>query len=136
MQLVILGVPYRKIAADVGVGYGTVVRDIEARLEEGAEERQGKTHLYREKQRRQLNTLLTAWWTKAVHDPAAADRVLRILEREAKLIGLDAPQRKQIEGPDGGPISVKPDLSGLTIDELKALCALVGKSQGGPASSR
>ena len=43
--------------------------------------------------------------------------------------------RHQIEGPDGGPIAIKPDLSDLTVDELRALCALVDKSQSGTSSS-
>ena len=42
-------------------------------------------------------------------------------------------ERQQVEGPDGGPVPVRPDLSGLTVDELRALCALIEKGrQGSP----
>ena len=37
----------------------------------------------------------------------AQDRVLRIMERRAKLLGLDAPSKQEITGADGGPISVE-----------------------------
>ena len=37
-------------------------------------------------------------------DPRAVDTLIRISERVAKLHGLDAPQRIEASGPDGGPI--------------------------------
>ena len=136
MEMVLAGWPYRRIAGRVGVSHVTVMRDVVARLKEGAEVATAQTNEYRERQRQQLESLLRRLWVRAHKgEGAAVDRVLRILEREAKLLGLDAPQRKQIEGPDGGPIVVRPDLSGLTVDELRALCALIAKSQSGTSSS-
>ncbi len=37
----------------------------------------------------------------------AVDRVLRIMERRAKLLGLDAPTKQEITGSDGGPVTVR-----------------------------
>ena len=36
----------------------------------------------------------------------AVDRVLRIMERRAKLLGLDAPTKQEITGSDGGPVVI------------------------------
>lgn len=39
-------------------------------------------------------------------DTNAAYALVRIEERRAKLLGLDAPEKKEVTGPDGGPIPV------------------------------
>lgn len=46
-----------------------------------------------------LDALLAALWGKAqAGDGAAIDRVLRIMERRARLLGLDAPERIEQSG--------------------------------------
>jgi len=42
-----------------------------------------------------LDELLKALWDKR-HNPAYADRVLRIMERRSKLLGLDAPTKTDV----------------------------------------
>ena len=37
---------------------------------------------------------------------AAIDRLLKIQERRARLLGLDAPKKMELGGPDGGPIPI------------------------------
>lgn len=50
----------------------------------------------RELQGTQLDRLLAGVWTKALRgDPSAIDRVLKIFERQARLFGLDAPNRSE-----------------------------------------
>jgi hypothetical protein len=65
-------------------------------------------------------------------DPRVADTLIRISERVAKLHGLDAPQRIEASGPDGGPIETeeKMDLSKLTLDELLLLRAIDERARG------
>jgi len=53
----------------------------------------------------------------------------------AKLHGLDAPQRIEASGPNGGPIETqeqKPDYDKLTLDELLQLEELLRKAHGLP----
>jgi hypothetical protein len=50
-------------------------------------------------------------------NPRVCDSILRIMERRAKLLGLDAPAKAEISGADGGPIEV----SSLTDAELEAI---------------
>jgi hypothetical protein len=63
-------------------------------------------------------------------DPRTVDTLIRISERVAKLHGLDAPQRIEASGPNGGPIETeeKPDYSKLTLGEKLQLEALLNKT--------
>ena len=54
-----------------------------------------------------LDDLLRGLYAQAVKgDLGAIDRILRIMERRAKLLGLDAPVRTEVSGPEGGPLHV------------------------------
>jgi hypothetical protein len=65
-------------------------------------------------------------------DPRVADTLIRISERVAKLHGLDAAQRIETSGPNGGPIETeeKMDFSNLTLDELLLFGAMDNKARG------
>jgi hypothetical protein len=66
-------------------------------------------------------------------DPRVADTLIRISEPVAKLHGLNAPQRIEASGPNGGPIETQerePDYSKLTLDEMLLLEALNEKALG------
>ncbi|MFG2022354.1 hypothetical protein [Streptomyces sp. NPDC048825] len=69
-----------------------------------------------------LDRLFFVAYKKAVRDQdlAAIDRTLRVMERRARLLGLDMPARTELSGPDGGPVQVED----VTADELSALIAL------------
>jgi hypothetical protein len=68
-------------------------------------------------------------------DPRTVDTLIRISERVAKLHGLDAPQRIEASGPNGGPIETQeqqPDYSKFSLDELIIFRALHLKADGDP----
>ena len=124
MAFVLGGASTRQIARVIGVGRTTVQRDINARLEAAASQCPD-TARYRQLQREQLNSLLVTWWPRAREDLGALDRVLKILERTAKLLGLDAPVRQEITGSGGEPVQdARPDLSELSLEDLEALRTL------------
>ena len=55
-------------------------------------------------------------------DPKYLDTVKWCIDRRIKLLGLDAPVRKEVTGKDGGPIETTSlDLSTLTDDQLQRL---------------
>ena len=56
-------------------------------------------------------------------DVFAVDRCLRIQDRRAKYLGLDAAIRAELSGPGGGPVQV--DLTGLSDEQLAAVYALM-----------
>jgi hypothetical protein len=63
-------------------------------------------------------------------NPRVVDTLLRIMDREARLMGLYAPQKMETSGPAGGPIQEEPtyDFSVLTLDEKLRLEALLKKA--------
>ena len=54
-----------------------------------------------------LDMMFQKLWPRAMRcDMGAIDRILKIMERHAKLLGLDAPAKTQLTGADGGPVQV------------------------------
>jgi hypothetical protein len=69
-------------------------------------------------------------------NPRVVDTLLRISERYAKLLGLDAPQRIETSGPGAGPIQTQDealDFSKLSLEEKLRLEQLMIKA-GAPAT--
>lgn len=55
-----------------------------------------------------LDAMLDGLWERARAGKATAvDRVLKIMERRARLLGLDAPTRQEVTGKDGEPLLVR-----------------------------
>lgn len=69
-----------------------------------------------------LDAMLLGVWTDAKGGNAAAiDRALRIMDRRASYLGLDAPKRSEHSGADGTPIVF--NVSGLTHEQLQLAAA-------------
>ena len=76
-----------------------------------------------------LDHMLSAIWPKATEgDLQAQAGVLRLMERRARLLGIDAAQRAEVSGPDGGPVLV-----GEVTDAMraKAIAAFMAKTRAG-----
>ena len=105
LQLRTAGVAYEEIAARLGYrgrsgAYAAVMRALRATLQEPADE-------LRTLELERLDRLLLGVWGQAAKgNQGAVDRALRIMERRAKLLGLDAPSKTELSGPQGGPIEV------------------------------
>jgi gamma-glutamyl:cysteine ligase YbdK (ATP-grasp superfamily) len=89
------GKGYQAIADDIGYSspgnaYRAVQSALKATIQEPADE-------VRRVELERLDKLLENQWNWAVNhnQPQAVDRVLRIMERRAKYLGLDAPQKYQ-----------------------------------------
>lgn len=95
----------------IRVSHTTVFRDRAARLKEMAATHPA-TEEYRNHQLDQTNGLLRAWYPRAVQgDPHAARVALGILERQAKLLGLDAPVR--LADADGGNLGPRVSIEAM-----------------------
>jgi hypothetical protein len=89
--------------------------------------------IYRQQENERLDALLEAAWPQATQlqpvrnkegdvvgeelDMRAVDTVLRLMDRRAKLNGLDMPTKAEVTGAGGGPLQ----MSKATTAELEAL---------------
>lgn len=79
---------------------------------------------HRELDLMRLDRILRAVWPDALKgNQGAVDRVLRIQERRAKLLGLDAPSKSEVGGPGGGPVEI--------AGAKEALAALLARRSNG-----
>lgn len=123
----------------LALGYSsaaTARSDLKRVLEQHRDEEAAEVSVYRQQENERLDALLEAAWPRAtqpspvfdkdgevidhVLDMRAVDTVLRLMDRRAKLNGLDMPARTEVSGPDGGAIP----FSGSDLSELQALIAI------------
>lgn len=113
-------------------------RDLSRALQAHRDEEAAEVSIYRQQENERLDALLEAAWPRATQphpvfdkegnqvgqelDMRAVDTVLRLMDRRAKLNGLDMPVKAELSGPDGGAI---PFSSG----EASELLALIGISE-------
>ena len=98
-DLRLTGMSYRKIGVELKVSYATAFRDVAAVMEELKEETRVEARNYREIELKRLDQLQAGSWSFAVAgDQKAVLNVMRIMERRAKLLGIDAPIKVDIEG--------------------------------------
>ena len=111
-------------------------RDMNRALTRNRDEEALEVSVYRQQENERLDALLEAAWPRATEpspildkdgivvgeaiDMRAVDTVLRLMDRRAKLNGLDMPARTEVSGPDGGAIP----FSGGELSELQALIAI------------
>lgn len=120
------GVPYDDPRI-LNLGYGgpsSASKDFVRALEERRDDQAAEASVYRQEQNERLEALLEAHWGAATsgEDHKAAELVLKLLDRGAKLNGLDAPVRAEVSGPDGAGVPIGP--VGLT--ELRNLIQTAG----------
>lgn len=81
-----------------------------------------------------LDSIVSAHWPERAN-PRHADVILKTIERRAKLLGLEAPQKIAQTTPDGDALPPALDLSKLTDAELAEMRRLYEKA-GATAAAR
>lgn len=115
-------------------------KDLNRTLEQNRDEEAAEVGIYRQQENERLDALLEAAWPRATQpspvfskdgqvigeelDMRAVDTVLRLMDRRAKLNGLDAPVRTELSGPDGGAVP----LGNGSLAELSTLIGMAGQS--------
>lgn len=111
-------------------------KDLKRALEAHRDAEAAEVSLYRQQENERLDALLEAAWPRATQptpvfdkernivgeelDMRAVDTVLRLMDRRAKLNGLDMPVRTELSGPDGGAVP----LGNGSLAELHTLIGL------------
>ena len=107
----------RAIAARLGVDPATINRDfkeLDAKFQEiAAQDIARAKGLDLER----IEALIDAIWDKAAKgDTWSVDRVVKLLERKASMLGLDAPKKTEVTGKDGGPMQMEHITAMLAAD--------------------
>lgn len=101
------GKGYTEIASIIGIGKSQAHRLVGAGLADAIAHVAADAVELRAEEVSRLDALLSSVWADARRgNHGAVDRVLRIMERRAKLLGLDAPERREVSGADGGPVKL------------------------------
>jgi Homeodomain-like domain len=117
LDLRIAGARYRQIGAQLGVSYQTAYRDVQTALGELATLQAGKAERLRELEVERCDKLQLALWPKARSgDEKAVRTLIAVMDRRAKLLGLDAPTKLEHGGTDGQPLVFTLNLSQPTHD--------------------
>ncbi|MGW4505814.1 hypothetical protein ACWENO_14370 [Streptomyces sp. NPDC004436] len=101
-------------------------RDVRRALDDRRTELNHDVDEMRTLEAERLDRLFLVAYRKVVRDQdlTAIDRALRVMERRARLLGLDMPTRTELAGPEGGPVQV----ATATTDELAALIDLTDEA--------
>ncbi|MDX2999345.1 hypothetical protein PV382_43200 [Streptomyces scabiei] len=118
---------------------GSARKDLIRALEQHREEEAAAIGVYRQQENERLDALLEAVWNRATvpHpifdkegvqlgeeiDVRAIDTVIRLIDRRAKLNGLDMPVKAEVTGADGGPLAMVT----ASPDELADLIAATSR---------
>lgn len=125
----------------LNLGYsdsGAARKDLIRALKQNLDEERAEAGIYRQQENERLDSLLEAVWDKATTpslildregievsreiDLKAVDTVLKLMDRRAKLNGLDMPVKAELSGPGGGAMQVGP----VGIAELRNLIRTAG----------
>lgn len=101
------GASYRQIGERLGVSECQAWRDVDRALAALAKLTETEAEKLRALEMARLDAMLLPVLQQAKQGHLGAiDRVLRIMERRAKLLGLDKPVRAEVTGPEGRPIRI------------------------------
>lgn len=115
------GKSIRAIAATLKISIGATHKAINDALNEAIEENAKAGESLRLLELERLDALWEGVWPHAIKGNAAAVQAcLRIMERRAKLLGLDAAEKTEVSGPGGAPITQRQFIE-YNKDQLKEI---------------
>ena len=99
------GKTYVEIMAALGISKGAAVKAVQRGLAEIKEETSRDAEELRAIESARLDTAQAAIWAQVLKgDLGAVDRFVRLSQRRAALLGLDAPTKSELTGANGGPL--------------------------------
>ena len=99
LHLRMAGYSHREIAAQLGIAPSSAYKRVRHAFDEVNKHNLDTAEQLRALELLRLDELLSALWDTAIAgDLKAVDRVLKVMERRAKLLGLDAPVMVETDG--------------------------------------
>lgn len=126
-NLKLAGTRHDDIARMLGITKRAVTRHLAKAEAEYAKELGDEINRWRQQEVARCDALIQALWPNK-SNPRHTDSINRIMERRARLLGVDAPVKAEIAGRGGGPIGVAAmtfDPTKLTIEQLRQLDELL-----------
>jgi len=120
LELKKAGASYDQIAQHLGYAQRSGAHHaVHRALREALEDRNADAEEVRELELQRIDDMMLGLWKKAkAGDVQAIGAALRLMERTAAYLGLDAPKRQEISGNDGGAIQIEQTLDvNVTIEE-------------------
>lgn len=119
------GLGYEAIGAKLGLSKSQAHRLVVAALAEAREQVAASADDLRAEEVSRLDAMLTGLWPSARNGAVSSiDRVLKVMERRARLLGLDAPEKRELTGKGGEPlVPATVDASKLSTQTLHELLA-------------
>lgn len=125
------GLGFEAIGAKLGIKKSQAHRLVQAGLADCRAQVAANADELRSEEVSRLDGMLQGLWPRARKGEAAAvDRVLKIMERRSRLLGLDAPERRELSAPGGAPLLPPStiDASKLSAEALEELLAVLNAS--------
>jgi hypothetical protein len=125
LELRRMGLGFEAIAAQLGIGKTQAHRLVVAGMADSRAQVAASADELRTEELSRLDGMLQGLWPRARKgEVSVVDRVLKIAERRAKLLGLDAPEKRELFGKGGTPLVPGAlDPSGLSTQTLQELLA-------------
>lgn len=126
------GASYRQIAQQMAVSLNTAYADVQAELLELREQTKSDAVEVRELELQRCDEMILGLWPAVRRgDPKAVMAAVRVSDRRARLLGLDAPSKQEVTGANGGPLEVK-ELRESLAGKLAGLATRIGSGSLAP----
>lgn len=100
------GMTYSAIGKALGVSICMAHKDVHHVIDQLAKEARETAEAVRDIELERLDAMLKALWPAVEEgDTSSISTALRVAERRARLLGLDAPVKQEVTGANGGPLS-------------------------------
>lgn len=125
LELRRMGLGYSEIAQRIGCSLSTAHGYVDKAMAESRAQVDADAAVLKAEELSRMDAMLRGLWPDARKGHhGAVDRVLKIMERRAKLLGLDAPTRHALGGDgDAPPIKSVNNMQGLTDEQLERIAA-------------
>lgn len=126
------GASYRQIAQQMAVSLNTAYADIQAELLELREQTKTDAADVRDMELQRCDEMILGLWPAVRRgDPKSVMAAVRVSERRAKLLGIDAPSKQELTGAGGGPLEVR-ELRESLAGKLAGLATRIGAGSVAP----
>lgn len=129
LELRIAGGSYRAIARDMHCSQQSAFRYVQTALAELDQLTQARAERLRELEVARCDQLTLALWRRATQgDAKSVHAIVRVMDRRAKLLGLDAPIETRHAGADGEPLTIRHHLADVSTEILDTISSLLSGS--------